>query len=680
MFTWIPIYKEIAERLLAYQNRQIDLIDCIKGLSQHGIPTISFDDQNPKGSSIPLKEIDPFTFFSNFNRSITEANRIAILKELKSYFNLTSNIPEDFTGIPTVNSQSSWFFSYKYDRGDDDINNLWKLFEEGVKSDITPNTFNNALKIKGVGSSNITMGLFWVNPGKFLPLDNNTQNYLGIKIPKKKDFNFEYYQKLIDDVQNKFKGKPFYEISHEAFKPPPIESELAASLAIPDDIQSLSNLLSKSKNLILYGPPGTGKTYQSRKILEVLLREQLGTEETVEEYQLNLVRDLTWYEVIALSMYIKSKDKHYKVTDLFKLEPLCTYSTIKQSKNIKAALWGQLQIHTSPDSKTVKYSYRSEPLIFDKTDISEWLLTEKGKTYLEQNYAELIKKLLNPKPSTKKIEDFSEFITFHQSYSYEEFMEGLKPKSDEEDKTKVYYEVEDGIFKSFCLKTANDPSNKYVLIIDEINRGNISKIFGELITLIEPDKRLGAENELIVTLPYSKSPFGIPSNLYIIGTMNTADRSIALLDVALRRRFKFYELMPEPDLLNSRNIAGVSLSNLLEAINKKIEILYDRDHVIGHSYFLKIKEDDVGNLKFTWYYEIIPLIQEYFYGDWAKVREIIGKDFIEETEVSGIINNSYLVSDPDKKIYKIKIIDDGQFIQALKSLIEGKIENTRNGA
>ena len=167
----------------------------------------------------------------------------------------------------------------------------------------------------------------------------------------------------------------------------------------------------------------------------------------------------------------------------------------------------------------------------------------------------------------------------------------------------------------------NSKSSNAVLVIDEINRGDISKIFGELITLIEEDKRIGKEHQMTVTLPYSRETFGVPNNLYIIGTMNTADRSIALLDTALRRRFDFEEMMPKPELLRGKDIEGVDLEQLLTKINDRIKNEYDRDHQIGHSYLMGVKNKE--QLERAYKNRILPLLNEYFYNDIDSVAKIL---------------------------------------------------------
>ena len=209
------------------------------------------------------------------------------------------------------------------------------------------------------------------------------------------------------------------------------------------------------------------------------------------------------------------------------------------------------------------------------------------------------------------------FVTFHQSYGYEDFIEGIKPTVNE--RGNVSYSVASGVFKKFCDEARYESGN-VVFIVDEINRGNISKIFGELITLIEDDKR----GELYATLPYSHESFTVPKNVYLLGTMNTADRSIALIDTALRRRFSFVEMPPRPELLGT--VDGVNLRAMLETLNTRIETLLDREHAIGHAYFIKCKT--IADVAAVFRDKVIPLLQEYFFDDYEQIRLVLGDKFI----------------------------------------------------
>ncbi|MBV5300627.1 MAG: AAA family ATPase [Methylococcales bacterium] len=216
------------------------------------------------------------------------------------------------------------------------------------------------------------------------------------------------------------------------------------------------------------------------------------------------------------------------------------------------------------------------------------------------------------------------FVTFHQSFSYEEFVEGIRASTED---GQIRYAVQDGIFKEMCKNASDKSEDNYVLIIDEINRGNISKIFGELITLVEDSKRAGNDEALSVILPYSKKNFEIPNNLHLIGTMNTADRSLSLIDLALRRRFNFIEMPPRPDLLRDILVNGINIEKMLTVMNKRITILYDREHTLGHAFFMPLKKSStIEKLAEIFENKIIPLLQEYFYDDWRKVRVVLGDD------------------------------------------------------
>jgi 5-methylcytosine-specific restriction protein B len=221
------------------------------------------------------------------------------------------------------------------------------------------------------------------------------------------------------------------------------------------------------------------------------------------------------------------------------------------------------------------------------------------------------------------------FITFHQNYGYEDFIIGIKASTKDGN---IYYDVTPGIFKKFCDEANKNKKNNYVLIIDEINRGDISRIFGELISLIEADKRDGSENKIEVTLPYSNQTFSVPNNIYIIGTMNDTDRSIALLDVALRRRFKFFKILPNKEII--KKWAGEDdnglITNVFSEINSRIKSIKGEDWQIGHAFFKDINDpsvDKIEMLQKIFKYSIIPLLMEYFYGDMETLITGILKDY-----------------------------------------------------
>ena len=453
-------------------------------------------------------------------------------------------------------------------------------------------------------------------------------------------------------------------------------------------------------NTILYGPPGTGKTYKLLQLIsELKLIKELS--ESKPDYN-SFVAGYLWWEVLAMVLLDNEKAS---VPQMLNHELIKAKLAISNIQHVPQRLWSTLQNHTVEHCPNVKLKVRSgEPVFFKESD-SNWRL-ENVKEFKEQ-FPFLVEEWTNFKVSGNEFSVQKNFLftTCHQSLAYEDFIEGIKPvlsgtekKSDET--PGVQYEIRKGLFYQACEKAsklagysdlkeaiADSQSNRklkfdsalklnkiYVLFLDEINRTNVSSVFGELITLIENDKRMGAENEIVDTLlPYSQTKFAVPVNLFIVGTMNTADRSVEALDTALRRRFVFEEMIPEPallspsemkyrfekkyesisfskdvysdasekfnillgfksddNLLNDSNepFTGINMEQLLTAINKRLVVLLSNDNAIGHAWLMNVYS--LKDLQLAFKNKIYPLLQEYFYNNYAKIGLVLGDKFVAQ--------------------------------------------------
>lgn len=387
-------------------------------------------------------------------------------------------------------------------------------------------------------------------------------------------------------------------------------------------------------NRIYYGPPGTGKTYELSKLLKREYEQAMNlvsTEEWRSQFVVERVAGLTWWEGAAATLFDLGGRAD---VDAMLAHPFM--QAIAATKTMRNTVWGALQYHTIAESKMVKMSKRVAPAVFDKNEDSSWSFAGEWDQ-VGGDLRAIVSAYQAGPPASASIKRYS-FVTFHQSYGYEEFVEGLRPVlGDDAEEGEIQYEIRSGAFKELCRRARAAPEQRFAMVIDEINRGNISKIFGELITLIEADKREGAENAVSVTLPYSGASFSVPGNVDIIGTMNTADRSLALLDIALRRRFEFVPVMPDSRDVPGAPLAGLRVSlgtqvidvpRLLNALNQRVEALYDRDHCIGHAYFTPLAKLPDGDerlvaLQQVFSTRILPLLEEYFFEDWQKVRLVL---------------------------------------------------------
>ena len=427
-------------------------------------------------------------------------------------------------------------------------------------------------------------------------------------------------------------------------------------------------IMTNSLNIILYGPPGTGKTFNTiNRAIEIA----------------NPLFDIN-----------QKREVVKKEFDKLIAEGQIVFTTFHQSMSYEDFIEG-----IKPETINELVGYEVQPGIFKK--LCEDALTPNHIGFKEA-YEKLQKKLIDNELISIKTPTGAEFsisinskgnLSLHTGTKKEKqgtlTKENIQKHISGEPKFIGWESYFKGVINyletEFNYSSKNKADSKsFVLIIDEINRGNVSQIFGELITLIEDDKRIGKPEEIKVTLPYSKDKFGVPSNLYIIGTMNTADRSVEALDAALRRRFSFEEMPPiyeiiaekgklqhQKGIIKSSDGIQISLPNLLRRINDRIEKLIDRDHLIGHSYFMSVS--NIQDLKIAFQNKIIPLLQEYFFGDYGKIGLVLGEDFFDTPGQGNEVKFSKFLDYDDsdyqeKIIYKLRnlhLMDDELFVKAI---------------
>lgn len=377
-----------------------------------------------------------------------------------------------------------------------------------------------------------------------------------------------------------------------------------------DFIPPLISRPTEPTNIIFTGVAGTGKTH---RLLELQKQYDESIESSWESWRIQQLSHYGWCEVVCAVLLLE--DRLMTVPEMMRHPLVVDKAAVnKRNDNINQTLWVQLNKHAHPESVTVNTSQRSANSYFDKTQSSQWFLLDEMKETLRSQLSEL----LSLYDGESKQHDGQELVvsrsclvSFHQSYGYDEFVEGIRPRINPQT-GQMQYEIQQGAFLELCVKASNDPNYRYAMLIDEINRANTSQVFGELMSVIEPSKRAGGATPMAVRLAYSGRQFTVPSNVDIYATMNTQDRSLATLDTAFRRRFEFVTCYPDSSILidvEDKKGDSVNLAALMQALNQRLFTLFGAEAQLGQSYFMGI--NDMAQLARRLYRQIIPQIIEY---------------------------------------------------------------------
>ena len=706
-FDWVNFYKEFAGILLSYKNNRPELIAKVRQIYEMtglNLPTLEKDNQ--------IVDIDPFTVFGLFNKKLTDANRLSILKAIAELFHVKMAVPTTFDSIPVLNPQNAIFYYFAGERADGDIDELWELFEAALAY-AADQTAENRVKLskyfdltihkKGNGNSKITMGLYWIAPDVFLNLDQRNTWYIyesgkipaelvqtlpaiQDKMPASK--YFDIVEKLRSYLQSDATLlKDFKELSFEAWRySEQVNQELRQEKAQEEREKKGAALADedvKTPHYWIYSPgEGAGiwdecydncimaigwdaigdlKQYASKTEMKQAMKEHIDPDKPY-----TMSAHATWqfaYEMKPGDIVFAKKGRSTVVGRGIVASDYRFDDSREDKKNVRQVKWthkgewqhpGQAIVKTLTDItpytdyvEMLNALFESDTIDDVEEPVIEYPVYD-AERFLEEVYmdedsyrtlAALVRTkknvILQGAPGVGKtfaakrlaysmmgVKDPNRvmMVQFHQSYSYEDFIMGFRP-------TESGFELKRGVFYNFCKEAEIDSENDYFFIIDEINRGNLSKIFGELFMLIESDKR-GVELQLL----YADEKFSVPGNVYIIGMMNTEDRSLAMLDYALRRRFAFFEMKPGFDTDGFREyrmgLASDKFDKLIHCVeNLNGAIAADESlgegFCIGHSYFCNLKKATDQALSGIVEFELIPLLKEYWFDEPIKVKDWI---------------------------------------------------------
>ncbi len=704
-FGWTDFYMEFADKLLVHRGDRMPLVEAVHQTFAHPDLRFPLTDQFPDGSDGPLQNICPFTIMGTFNRGVTDTNRRTIAAELGQFLGVNEPAPASFDGIPILNNQKSWFFGWARERGEDDIESLWEVFEDAIKlansdderaSQLFVDSYNQALSVKGV-RRNLTIGLFWIRPRNYPTVDGKSETYitdrLGIAIPRIPPRGHEYLE-LADKLKERFNEAnsavhSFQELSLAAYDEPTTDNPVSPVWLVragdkgQDDDADLDNGI---KTLGWQEVPDLTGAADRDEIRE---RVRQGYPDEPNRYigsttgQLAaFLLDMREGDIVVLPLKTRPEqvalgrvtgpyvyqevdgvERHIRPVDWIRPDvPRSDFGRNLQGPlNFNRTVWrmrrndadrrisAMMDGSRDPDIDTTEAETNGliqppldppEVAVYTLQDIiAEGCFLEQSKLETILNRLKVKKNLiLQGPPGTGKTwlakklafallgqKDDSRVrrFQFHPNLSYEDFILGYRP-NDESKLTLV-----EGPFLKTVIRAEGDQSNDYVIVIEEINRGNPAQIFGEMLTLLESDKRNSDE---ALRLAYSSSDADrtvhIPENVYVIGTMNVADRSIALVDLALRRRFAFVDLEPVfGDVWRQwvHEQCGIPL-DFLTTIKERMTALNNQiadypslglQFRVGHSYVTPTPGTQIDD-PVEWFRDVVdteigPLLDEYWF-------------------------------------------------------------------